>query len=191
MRKLFCLLGIVFSIAISAQSSVDALIVKNSGDTIRTQIKLRRDLFNKTIDPLSLHGIINLNKGKKKKGKIKEADIRHIEFKDFLGNDRVFVSNLEEPSLDIKNNLFEQKFKGKISWYVNYYPVVIDGNTYVESNDFFVKDGKAIKTKVFSGSYKKYLTELVDNDPKISEMIDEIRYDENDILEVLKTYNEK
>lgn len=114
-----------------------------------------------------------------------EAQIDHLEFTDFDGTKRVFVSSRYT---EIKNarGLWEILYSGKITWYREYYPIVVNGGQQLATRDFYVKNGVA---PVFAGRPKKRLQELTADQPSLLPKIKSIKKDA-DILEILKIYNE-
>jgi hypothetical protein len=123
MKKLSTLLLILLvSVTLSAQWTVDALLLKKgSPDTLKVQIINKTHHVNKEyFDMMSLHKNVIIV-GQEKDIWIKVGDIDYISFIDFQGNQREFVSAESAPALKhinpVKKWLFEIIYIGKISWY--------------------------------------------------------------------------
>lgn len=137
-----------------------------------------------TVDELSFYDWIYYLKDGAKES-YQESQIDHLEFIDFDGKKRVFVSSRYT---DIKNarGLWEILSAGKITWYREYFPVVISGSRVCKTRDFFVKTGEE---PVFANRPKKKLLALTNDRPDLTSRIKSLKKDA-DVMEILKIYNQ-
>ena len=98
----------------------------------------------------------------------------------------ILVSNSKFKNLPADRGLYEEKYVGKMSWYVDYYVTNIYGN--IGSTEFLVEEGKElIQSGLFSSTAKK-LKERFKENPKILELFDKVKT-ANDFIEILELYN--
>ena len=192
MRFVCIVLLILISGSIYSQKRVDAILIKKgSADSLYVKIKQPR----RSVD-LSRQ-IIVIDTGDKtwpEEKWIKPKEIDYIEFTDFKGEKRIFVTqNHKGPlkKLDTFNiYFFEELFVGKISWYRMHSRGGIYGN-YLETHDCFLKEGKRKPDFVsLFKTHKKILIKLMKDMPDLEMKIDTLKDDKN-ILEILEIYNSR
>lgn len=190
MRFVYIVLLILISGSIYSQKRVDAIMLKK-GSTDSLYVKIKQP--KRPVD-LSRQ-IIVIDTGDKtwpEEKWIKPKEIDYIEFTDFKGEKRVFVTqNHKGPlnKLDTFNiYFFEELFVGKISWYRRHSRGGVYGN-YLEIHDYFLKEGK-LKPDFVSlfKTHKKILVKLMKDMPDLEMKIDSLKGDTN-ILEILEIYN--
>lgn len=163
---------------------IQVLIYKQQ-ELLDLQAIVQKDLDG-TIDELSFYDFLHYMKDGKKASYF-ESQIEHLEFIDFDGKKRMFVSSRYT---NIKNarGLWEILCAGKITWYREYFPVVMAaGARTIGSRDFFAKEGKE---PVSGARRKKKLLLLTSDQPGLISGIKSSKSDA-DILEILKIYNSK
>lgn len=200
MRFLFIALSILISASAFTQKiqKIDAILLKkDSKDTLYVKIKVSANLFDKTLlnEGSICRDLIVLDTNDKtwpEEKWLKPKEIDYLEFVDFKGEKRKFVTRHESGPLSkmdpLNKSLFEELFVGEIGWYRQYSINVYDHSTH-ESDYFIKKDKKKpIFIHLFT-SHKKQLLKLTKDMPKLEPMILEMN-NHNDILEVLKSYND-
>ncbi len=158
--------------------------IYNTQELIDLQAIVLKD-HDGTLDELSFYDFIRYMKDGKK-AFYYESQINHLEFTDFDGKKRLFVSSRYT---DIKNarGLWEILYAGKITWYREYYPVgyMNGGGRTTGSRDFFAKEGQE---PVSGTRRKKRLLQLTADKPGLTAQIKALKTDA-DVLEILKAYN--
>lgn len=137
--------------------------------------------FDGTVDEYSFNDFLYYHKdGEKVSFPI--GQIEHLEFTDFDGKKRIFISSRYT---GIKNarGLWEIMYLGRITWYREFYYKYPHG---MSRRDFFVKQNEEPVFYGFKG--KKKLMALTIDQPELVAKIKAIKTDE-DLLQILKLYN--
>ena len=166
-------------------------VLKNSKDTISTRVQNIGIFSNKKFSPATY--LINLNviDSLGNKTKMSETDIDYMEITDLQNVKRKFTSS-NKLHLTKDFGVIEIMYKGKISWYRDYF---YEGFVTHKMNksDFFIdeKDGKLTgESGFFTPGIKNNLKEKLKAYPDLVALIDKSRKDE-DLLKVLDLYDKK
>lgn len=162
------------------KKQVRAEIITINGDTIKTHIKVTTNMFNaklinelciiETIKSISNDIIIKYN----------SKDITSLRFMDFKDVERLFVSNGKQ--------MVELLFDGKIRWFRLFYQ---DSSGAVSAFDYMINADlkKNANLGLFNSKVKK-IKELTVNRPDLIPLIENMKMDDENILILLKKYNE-
>ena len=159
---------------------IRAEIIDVNGDTLKTHIKVTTNLFySKLINELSIIKNIKtiLNNVSTK---YEAKDLKSLRFIDLKNVERLFLSNGKE--------MVELLFDGKIRWFRLFYQ---DSSGNVSAFDFMTN----IETKqnanlgLFNNKRKK-IKELTLSRPDLISMIENLEMNDENILEILKKFNE-
>ena len=172
--------------AFSQTSKVAATLVLNNNDTIKGEVKVWLNLFNrKLINELSFHRRTWLAKDD---GfiKIPTKKIYYLEFVDFKEKQRIFVSDKVIPNFPDKGLLFERIVEGRLSWYKQYLQNRYDGSIVIIDH-FCLENEEPITFRLFANR-KKRLKELTQEFPQLIEFIDTFKTHE-DLVYIVDQFN--
>lgn len=183
---LSCLIIHSFSV-FSQTSTVEATLVLDTKDTLRGTVKVWLHLFNKEqINELSFNRRTWFLQGDKFI-KIRTKNILSLEFTDFQGKHRFFISDKMLSNFPDKGLLFERIVDGRLSWYKRYSQNSYDFSMVVIDN-FFLEGEEPIVLGAFRNT-KKNLKELTSDFPELAEDIDDYKTDD-DILNIINRFNQ-
>lgn len=163
------------------------IILYNSTDTVEVKVIVRRTMEG-ALDELSFYNVVKYEKDGKKDS-YPEARIDYMEFIDY-DKKRIYVTSRKT---DIKNarGLWEVKYKGKLTWYREYYPTLfplyyrlLHGTNY-GTRDFFVREGEM---PVNAKQRKITLLQLTSDRPDLVSRIRAIKT-EHDALQIFRLYD--
>lgn len=189
-RSNLVLILILLSLTISAQPTVDALILKKGfSDTLEAKILANKSILSKEFSPASLIKNVIIPH-KERDVWIKEKDIYYISLIDFKGKHWEFTSierAAELKQIDSVNaRLYEIVFDGKIRWYrlweMDHYGHIAGATSYL-----FKDNMEPVSLTLFSNKKKK-LRKLTEDMPELEPQIKAIK-ENADILEIVEIYN--
>lgn len=171
-----------FQSKLNAQIEIDAKIVLMNNDTLKTKIDVYASIFAlDNISALSINRVVRtiVNRSIVK---LRAEDIRQMSFTDLKGNKRLFVQKNEV--------LQELMFNGKIKWFRNYGRNNYDGTTII--NDLMVNEfGEIIEIGQLTMSRRKKIREITKHKPELTQMIDDMKINDENYFKVLKKYEDK
>ena len=172
--------------AFSQTSKVAATLVINNNDTIKGEVKVWLNLFDrKLINELSFHRRTWLAKDDEFI-KISSKKIYYLEFVDFKEKQRIFVSDKVIPNFPDKGLLFERIVEGRLSWYKEYLQNRYDGSI-VTIDHFCLENEEPVTLRLFANR-KKRLKELTQEFPQLIEFIDTFKTHE-DLVYIVDQFN--
>ena len=185
MKKLSILFLLISSFAFAQVVYVPSKITFKNGKVMDAKILFGIKRGN--VDVLDEHDITDvfIRTGEKngKYVKYPVADVKQVEFVDLQNRKRTFKW------VAAYRNLVEVKYQGKISWYRLFSR--LDNTT--QMTDYLQKgNDQRIVLSLFSDN-KKNLEALTSDKPELVPLIEKINYNnfkEEDLLEVLKKYND-
>lgn len=164
----------------SYKNTVRAEIILVNKDTLYTNIKVSTNLFDSDlINELSLNKKISVVE-KDTETIYQAQEIKQIVFTDFKGKERTFVLSGKQ--------LIEKLFDGNIKWF-RYYSSNSSGN--VSSGDFMVNEGKETIGISYLFNTKKNLKKITIAKPELIPLIESLKINDSNILEILKKYDQK
>ena len=178
MKNLLIFTFLVLSTLTFAQKKnlIDAVIIKNTNDTINSKILIYSNLFKK--DLLDENSFISttylVDENGKSKGKIRAKEIKKLYFTDLNGENRIYVNNGKL----LKVLFFDGK---KIKWYRDLSRNFYDGT--ISYSDYLVDEKNKIYKIGFLNNIKKNLLEATKSKPELSKDIENYKT-YGDILEI-------
>ncbi|HEX8378295.1 MAG TPA: hypothetical protein VF602_10790 [Pedobacter sp.] len=170
MKSLLFYVFLLMSFNSFSQKTVNATLITNTNDTLRSNIVVSTKSFDRTLlNELSLQRTLKL-KDSRGKHKLKESEIKYLEFVDFQHRKRKFTSKQLIPELKNKNRLYEQMITGKLNWYKSYIKNVYDGSIIIY--DHFFLQGQTPKDVGLFNLRKKLKELTAPTRPDLLEKID-------------------
>ncbi len=181
---LLILFNQLFCIGQSSTLSVKVILTNN--DTLIEKIRVQTNLFHHDLlNELSVNKRIIVVDTFNKRGIIKATDIKKMTFTDFKQKERTFIG-VFWGSYD--NTLKELLYDGKIKWYKEYNRNNYDGSAVV-INIFVDEKNEMVRIGLFT-NIKKKLKELTKSKSALIELIDNTKLTDENILMILKKYDE-
>lgn len=181
MRNIFCLLLVLFSTLCFGQKSVDVMIIKNNNDTIYSQLRIERNLFDrKLIDEASFYRrLVLLDSNGKKTAKLKASDVKKLQFIDLKGVEKTYVNGGDV----LQRLVFDGK---KIKWYKFLSQHMMDRS--IQYFDYLVdQDNKRYNMGLFNSKRKKLL-EATASKPELIDRIENSSLNDAEILGILSDF---
>lgn len=166
-----------------AQREFPAEIRLKSGDTLMGMLFVKTNVFNKDLlEITSFNEKLKFYDEDGAKLKIKARDINELIFMGPDSKKRNFVK------IGQFKTLVEAIYSNKVKWYKFYYL-----NSYMERtvNEFFDEEGNNYSATIVVNNLRKKLKKLVKNDPEIVKFIDQNNMGTENILRIIKMYEEK
>ena len=182
--KIFLIVLLSLSPFLFSQKYLDATIIKNNNDTINSKIKIFTNIFYKNLinESSFYRTVILVDENGKKIEKIKAIDIKELKFTDLEGQNRIYLNGGKA----LKQLVYDGK---KIKWYRNISQNLYDGS--IQYFDYLIdNEGKEYKMGLFNNSKKK-LIEATKSNPELENEIENTKMTYENILLILKKYDEK
>ena len=182
--KIFLIVLLSLSPFLFSQKYLDATIIKNNNDTINYKIKIFTNIFYKNLinESSFYRTVILVDENGKKIEKIKAIDIKELKFTDLEGQNRIYLNGGKA----LKQLVYDGK---KIKWYRNISQNLYDGS--IQYFDYLIdNEGKEYKMGLFNNSKKK-LIEATKSNPELENEIENTKMTYENILLILKKYDEK
>ncbi len=178
MKSALFVLLVLMSFNSFSQKTVNATVITNNNDTLRSNIIVTTKSFDRTLlNELSLQRTIKLRDGRGKH-KLKESEIKYLEFVDFQQRKRMFTSKQLVPELKNENRLYEQMITGKLNWYKSYIKNNYDGSIIIY--DHFFSPGQTPRDVSLFNLRKKLRELTAPTRPDLLEKIDKLKCDNLD-----------
>ena len=181
-KVLFILSFLTFSTVFS-QKNIDAIIIKNNNDTISSKIKIYTNIFYKNIinESSFYKSLILVDENGKKKDKIKASNVKELKFTDLEGKEKTYLNGGKY----LKELVYNGK---KIKWYRDILQNMYDGS--IQYVDYLIdNNGNEYKMGLFN-NLKKKLLEATKSKPELATEIENTKLTYENILIILKKYDE-
>jgi hypothetical protein len=180
-KHIFFLL-IAGPVCISQTREIPAEIIKVNGDTIKSNIRVEVNIFNKNLlNEQSITKAVKIVDVSGNKTKISAKDIKKLTFTDFNDSERIFVSD----GKSMREMIYENILKCYIYYTANPYD-----RSKVAQMEFYDEDGIRVKSPPFTTSTRT-LKKAVKEKPELVEIIEKAPVVNNEIIRlVLKKYED-
>jgi hypothetical protein len=169
-------------VRIQNRNAMDAEIFFRNGDSVKTKILgVRSFLFGRFEEPSVTQKIKVYNKQGQTKT-ISYVLIDRMVFKDFDGNTRLFFNRGQG-----HNSLHELAYGGKIKFWIRYSRHPYDRS--VMKTYLFIHENGMEKTTGMFVSLNKILKEITASKPELATKIEASKLKQDDIIEILKEYD--
>lgn len=185
-KKVLFVAFTLFSMTIIAQKPfpIDMQLIKNDGTTINGKMRVFGGLFNRNnIDIRSfLKTVIIVDDNNKKIESVKARDIKELSYTNLQGEPMKFLNNGVLMKLEVYVG-------SKIKWYKHFRINAYDQS--LRSIEVFIDEkGNEYEVGMFN-SLKKKLKELTQSKPELASEIENVKYDHDSILHIIKKYEEE
>lgn len=185
-KKVLFVAFTLFSMTIIAQKPfpIDMQLIKNDGTTINGKMRVFGGLFNRNnIDIRSfLKTVIIVDDNNKKIESVKARDIKELSYTNLQGEPMKFLNNGVLMKLEVYVG-------SKIKWYKHFRINAYDQS--LRSIEVFIDEkGNEYGVGMFN-SLKKKLKELTQSKPELASEIENVKYDHDSILHIIKKYEEE